>query len=42
VSTVVNPIMDGALPKTLVDEGSSLNIIFTESLKKMDFDFSNY
>jgi hypothetical protein len=28
------------LPKTLVDGGSSLNIIFTETLKKMEFDFS--
>jgi hypothetical protein len=38
---VVNPIVDGAfLPKTLVDRGSSLNIIFTETLKKMEFDFS--
>jgi hypothetical protein len=27
---VVNPIVDGAfLPKNLIDEGSSLNIIFT-------------
>jgi hypothetical protein len=33
--------VDGAfLPKTLVDGGSSLNIIFTETLRKMDFDFS--
>jgi hypothetical protein len=38
---VVNPIVDGAfLPKTLIDEGSSLNIIFTETLRKMDFDFN--
>jgi hypothetical protein len=38
---VVNPIVDGAfLPKTLVDGGSSLNIIFTETLRKMDFGFS--
>jgi hypothetical protein len=30
---VVNPIVDGAfLPKTLTDGGSSLNIIFTETL----------
>jgi hypothetical protein len=37
---VVNPIVDGAfLPKTLIDGGSSLNIIFTETLRKMDFDF---
>jgi hypothetical protein len=38
---VVNPIADGAfLPKTLIDGGSSLNIIFTETLRKMDFDFN--
>jgi hypothetical protein len=38
---VVNPIVDGAfLPKTLADGGSSLNIIFTETLRTMDFDFS--
>jgi hypothetical protein len=38
---VVNPIVDGAfLHRTLVGEGSNLNIIFTETLKKMDFDFS--
>ena len=37
---VVNPTVDGAvLPKTLVDGGSSLNIIFTKTLKKMKFDF---
>jgi hypothetical protein len=28
------------LPKTLIDGGSSLNIIFTKTLKKMDFDFN--
>jgi hypothetical protein len=28
------------LPKTLIDGGSSLNIIFTETLCKMQFDFS--
>jgi hypothetical protein len=28
------------LPKTLIDGGSSLNIIFTETLHKMKFDFS--
>jgi hypothetical protein len=39
---VVNPIVNGAwLPKTLIDGGSSLNIIFTETLRKMEFDFSN-
>jgi hypothetical protein len=37
---VVNPIVNGAwLPKTLIDGGSSLNIIFTETLRKMEFDF---
>jgi hypothetical protein len=28
------------LPKTLIDGGSSLNIIFTETLRKMLFDFN--
>jgi hypothetical protein len=28
------------LPKTLIDGGNSLNIIFTETLRKMDFDFN--
>jgi hypothetical protein len=38
---VVNPIVNGAcLPKTLIDGGSSLNIIFSETLCKMEFDFS--
>jgi hypothetical protein len=38
---VVNPIVNGAwLPKTLIDGGSSLNIIFTETLHKMEFDFN--
>jgi hypothetical protein len=38
---VVNPIVHGAfLPKTLIDGGSSLNIIFIETLRKMDFDFN--
>jgi hypothetical protein len=38
---VVNPIVNGAwLPKTLIDEGSIQNIIFTETLRKMEFDFS--
>jgi hypothetical protein len=37
----VNPIVDGAfLSKALIDGGSSLNIIFTETLRKMDFDFN--
>jgi hypothetical protein len=38
---VVSPIVNGAfLPKTLIDGGSSLNIIFTETLCKMEFDFN--
>jgi hypothetical protein len=38
---VVNPIVDGAfLPKTLINGGSNLNIIFTETLHKMDIDFN--
>jgi hypothetical protein len=38
---VINPIVDGAfLPKTLTDGGNSLNIIITEMLQKMDFDFN--
>jgi hypothetical protein len=38
---VVNPIVDKAfLPKTLIDGGSRLTIIFTEMLQKMDFDFN--
>jgi hypothetical protein len=38
---VINPIVDWAfLPKTLIDGGSSLNIIFTETLHKMDFEFN--
>jgi hypothetical protein len=28
------------LPKTLIDGGSSLNIIFAETLHKMEFNFS--
>jgi hypothetical protein len=37
----INPIVDGAfLPRTLIDGGSILNIILTEMLKKMDFNFS--
>jgi hypothetical protein len=37
----VNPIVNRAwLPKTLIDGGNSLNIIFTETLRKMEFDFS--
>jgi hypothetical protein len=38
---VINPILDGAfLPKTLIDGGNNMNIIFTETLRKMDFDFN--
>jgi hypothetical protein len=38
---VINPIVGGAfLPKTLIDGAISLNIIFTEMLCKMDFDFN--
>jgi hypothetical protein len=37
---VVEPIVEGALlPQTLIDGGSGLNIIFVDTLKKMDFDF---
>jgi hypothetical protein len=33
--------VDGVfLPKTLINGGNSLNIIFIETLRKMDFDFS--
>jgi hypothetical protein len=28
------------LPKTLIDGGNSLNIIFTETQRKMEFDFT--
>jgi hypothetical protein len=35
---VVEPIVEGALlPQTLIDGGSSLNFIFVNTLKKMDF-----
>jgi hypothetical protein len=38
---VINRIVNGAfLPKTLIDGGSSLNIIFTKTLRKMEFDFN--
>jgi hypothetical protein len=38
---VVNPIVDGAfLPKTLTNGGSILNIIFIETLRKMEFNFN--
>jgi hypothetical protein len=37
---VVEPTVDGGLlPKTLIDGGSGLNIIFIETLKKMQIDF---
>jgi hypothetical protein len=37
---VVEPIIKGALhPQTLIDRGSGLNVIFVDTLKKMDFDF---
>jgi hypothetical protein len=38
---VIIPIVNGSwLPKTLIDRGSSLNIIFTKTLRKMEFDFN--
>jgi hypothetical protein len=38
-SLVVEPIVEGALlPQTLIDRGSGLNVIFVDTLKKMDFD----
>jgi hypothetical protein len=37
---VVEPNIEGALlGQTLIDSGSGLNIIFVDTLKKMDFDF---
>jgi hypothetical protein len=37
---VVKPIVEGALlPQTLIDGGSGLNVIFVNTLTKMDFDF---
>jgi hypothetical protein len=37
---VVEPIVEGALlPQTLIDGGSGLNIIFVDTLKKMNFNF---
>jgi hypothetical protein len=37
---VIEPIVEGALlPQTLIDGGSGLNVIFVNTLKKMDFDF---
>jgi hypothetical protein len=37
---VVEPIIEGALlAQTLIDEGSGLNVIFVDTLKKMDFDY---
>jgi hypothetical protein len=36
---VVEPIVEGALlPQTLIDGGSGLNVIFVDTLKKMDID----
>jgi hypothetical protein len=38
---VVEPIIEGALlAQTLIDGGSWLNVIFVDTLKKMDFDFN--
>jgi hypothetical protein len=37
---VVEPIAEGALlPQILIDGGSGLNVMFVDTLKKMDFDF---
>jgi hypothetical protein len=37
---VVEPIVQGALlPQTLIDGGSGLNIVFVNTLKKINFDF---
>jgi hypothetical protein len=37
---VIEPIVEGALlPQTLIDGGGELNVIFVDTLKKMDFDF---
>jgi hypothetical protein len=37
---VVKPIVEGTLlPQTLIDGGSELNVIFVDSLKKMDSNF---
>jgi hypothetical protein len=37
---VVEPIVEGALlPQTLINGRSGLNVIFVDTLKKMDFDF---
>jgi hypothetical protein len=37
---VVDPIVKGALlPQTLINGGNGLNVIFIDTLKKMDFDF---
>jgi hypothetical protein len=39
---VIEPIVEGALlPQTLIDGGSGLNIIFVDTLKKMDFNFKS-
>jgi hypothetical protein len=37
---VIEPIVEGTmLPQTHIDGGSGLNVIFVDTLKKMDFDF---
>jgi hypothetical protein len=37
---VVKPIVEGTLlPQTLIDGESGLNVIFVDTLKKMDLDF---
>jgi hypothetical protein len=37
---VIEPIVEGALlPQSPIDGGSRLNVIFVDTLKKMDFDF---
>jgi hypothetical protein len=39
-SLVVQPMVEGALlPQTLINGGSGPNVIFVDTLKKMDFDF---
>jgi hypothetical protein len=37
---VVEPIVEGALlPQSLIDEASGFNVIFVDTMKKMEFDF---
>jgi hypothetical protein len=37
---VIEPIVEGTLlAQTLIDRGSGLNVLFVDTLKKMDFDF---